>query len=325
MVGRKWNSTSYRYGFNGKENDNEVKGEGNQQDYGMRIYDPRLGRFLSVDPLTKSYPELTPYQFASNRPIDGIDLDGKEYMKNEKSVYLLFQFKQPDIEGKYVMTDLWIKDQKVHDIIMNVPDPPESDNDSQPAQAKIKELKGNQNNSKKLKAQQNRQIKYAQRSLRGDAVGLVMDAVIGGYSWLYRLSYDKQIMHGSRSINALNDADILLRKATKLSGFPSELSAFTTDLVNYLTDGTEPSNSVSRPFIRTWGDLIYNKREEISNGTYSFQAELTIPETHYTDGNTGRQFYTERVVGNPDPDLKKARETLKSVPVKEPPVLTSGN
>jgi RHS repeat-associated protein len=76
----------YRYGFNGKENDNEVKGEGNQQDYGMRIYDPSLGRFLSVDPLTKKYPELTPYQFASNRPIDGIDLDGLEFLsiKNYK-------------------------------------------------------------------------------------------------------------------------------------------------------------------------------------------------------------------------------------------------
>src|ERR1051325_279971 len=48
----------YRYGFNGKENDDEVKGEGNEQNYGMRIYDPRLGKFLSVDPLTKSYPEL---------------------------------------------------------------------------------------------------------------------------------------------------------------------------------------------------------------------------------------------------------------------------
>ena len=70
---------SYRYGFNGKENDNEVKGEGNQQDYGMRIYDPRLGRFLSVDPLIYEYPELTPYQFASDRPIDGIDLDGLEF------------------------------------------------------------------------------------------------------------------------------------------------------------------------------------------------------------------------------------------------------
>ncbi len=80
MSGRRYSiaNTNYRYGFNGKENDNEVKGEGNQQDYGMRIYDPRLGRFLSVDPLTKKYPELTPYQFASNTPIQAVDLDGLE-------------------------------------------------------------------------------------------------------------------------------------------------------------------------------------------------------------------------------------------------------
>ena len=59
-----------RYGFNGKENDNEVKGEGNQQDYGMRIYDPRVGKFLTVDPLNKSYPNIGPYPYAMNRPID---------------------------------------------------------------------------------------------------------------------------------------------------------------------------------------------------------------------------------------------------------------
>ena len=82
LPGRKFDAgTGYRFGFNGKENDNEVKGEGNQQDYGMRIYDPRLGRFLSTDPLTKIYSELTPYQYASNRPIDGIDLDGLEWYK----------------------------------------------------------------------------------------------------------------------------------------------------------------------------------------------------------------------------------------------------
>src|SRR6185436_16798127 len=77
--GRKYSAgDSYRYGFNGKENDNEVKGEGDQQDYGMRIYDPRLGKFLSVDPLIKSYPWYTPYQFAGNKPIWCIDLDGLE-------------------------------------------------------------------------------------------------------------------------------------------------------------------------------------------------------------------------------------------------------
>ena len=44
----------------------------------MRTYDPRLGRFMSVDPLTKDYPWLTTYQFASNTPIMAIDLDGEE-------------------------------------------------------------------------------------------------------------------------------------------------------------------------------------------------------------------------------------------------------
>lgn len=49
-------------------------------DYGFRIYSPSLGRFLSVDPLIQKYPELTPYQFASNTPIQAIDLDGAESM-----------------------------------------------------------------------------------------------------------------------------------------------------------------------------------------------------------------------------------------------------
>lgn len=79
MPGRSFTSaTGYRYGFNGKENDNEVKGNGNQQDYGFRIYDPRLGRFLSIDPLTNEYPQLTPYQFSSNNPIMNVDIDGLE-------------------------------------------------------------------------------------------------------------------------------------------------------------------------------------------------------------------------------------------------------
>jgi hypothetical protein len=50
-----------------------------QYDYGFRIYDPRLVRFKSTDPLTKSYPKLTPYQFASNCPIAGTDQDGLEF------------------------------------------------------------------------------------------------------------------------------------------------------------------------------------------------------------------------------------------------------
>ncbi len=80
MPGRQYlSSSAYRYGMNGKEKDDEIEGAGNCYDYGFRMYDSRLGRFLSVDPLTKKYPYLTPYQFASNTPILGIDEDGLEF------------------------------------------------------------------------------------------------------------------------------------------------------------------------------------------------------------------------------------------------------
>ena len=70
---------NYRFGFNGKENDNEVHGAtGTFQDYGKRAYDTRVGRFFSVDPISAQYPMLTPYQFASNSPIQNIDVDGLE-------------------------------------------------------------------------------------------------------------------------------------------------------------------------------------------------------------------------------------------------------
>jgi RHS repeat-associated protein len=80
MPGRKYNRSTkrYRFGFNGKEADKEAMKEGNMYDYGFRIYNPRIAKFLSVDPLTKGYPWYTPYQFAGNKPINCVDLDGAE-------------------------------------------------------------------------------------------------------------------------------------------------------------------------------------------------------------------------------------------------------
>ncbi len=60
------------------EKDDEIKGEGNSINYEARMQDTRVGRFLSVDPLTKSFPHYSPYQFAGNTPIQAIDLDGAE-------------------------------------------------------------------------------------------------------------------------------------------------------------------------------------------------------------------------------------------------------
>jgi RHS repeat-associated protein len=87
-------SYNYRYGFNSKENDDEVKGESNQINYGARVYDPRIARFLSVDPIQKKYAGLTPYQYASNSPIENIDIDGLEKYSIHYKV----------ADGKYMIT-----------------------------------------------------------------------------------------------------------------------------------------------------------------------------------------------------------------------------
>ena len=77
LPGRNYSSDSYRFGFNGKENDNEVHGAtGTSQDFGARIYDNRVARFLSLDPYTDKNPTFSAYAFADDSPIMFIDHDG---------------------------------------------------------------------------------------------------------------------------------------------------------------------------------------------------------------------------------------------------------
>ena len=67
----------YRYGFNGKEKDNETYGGGNAVDFGERIYNSRIGRFFSRDPLNYYFPYMSPYAFCENNPINLIDIKGE--------------------------------------------------------------------------------------------------------------------------------------------------------------------------------------------------------------------------------------------------------
>lgn len=63
-----------RYKYVHKERDDET----GLYYYGARYYAPWLCRFVSVDPLKDKYPFYTTYQYAGNKPITFIDLDGME-------------------------------------------------------------------------------------------------------------------------------------------------------------------------------------------------------------------------------------------------------
>ncbi len=78
LPNRHKSSSSYRYGFQGQEKDDELKGEGNSLNYTFRMHDPRVGRFFAVDPLAATYPHYTPYSFSGNKVISHRELEGLE-------------------------------------------------------------------------------------------------------------------------------------------------------------------------------------------------------------------------------------------------------
>jgi RHS repeat-associated protein len=76
LDGRTIQGDFYRRGFNGMEKDDEVKGGGNSYDFGARMYDSRVGRFLSLDAYASKFPNTSPYNFATNSPLYKIDPNG---------------------------------------------------------------------------------------------------------------------------------------------------------------------------------------------------------------------------------------------------------
>lgn len=122
MPGRSFDSPDYTYGFNGMEKDDEIKGSGNSYDFGARIYDPRIVRWLSLDPAAAEYPSLSDYSFVANSPIQYIDPDGKRIRPvneramnamasligsfgSDKQVYEVFQMAYDEAKGEYFSYD----------------------------------------------------------------------------------------------------------------------------------------------------------------------------------------------------------------------------
>ncbi len=76
---RHGSSADYRYGFQGQEKDDEVKGEGNYISFGDYGLDVRTGRRFNLDPHMYKYPMLSPYSTFNNNPIIYNDTDGRDW------------------------------------------------------------------------------------------------------------------------------------------------------------------------------------------------------------------------------------------------------
>lgn len=129
LPNRHGSTDSYRYGYNGMEKDDELKGEGNSYDYGARMYDPRVGRWFNTDNINK--PWLSQYQFSSGNPINYVDGDG-----NDEIHFYYYLTDVLNAEGKITQElTMWveiIEDDKEHTFFMH--DPKENLTKKEPTQ-----------------------------------------------------------------------------------------------------------------------------------------------------------------------------------------------
>ena len=73
-----WNAP---YTFSGKEKDVET----GYSYFGARYYDSGLSIWLSVDPMSDKYPNLTPYAYCANNPVILVDPDGRDWIESEET------------------------------------------------------------------------------------------------------------------------------------------------------------------------------------------------------------------------------------------------
>ncbi|MFY0254662.1 hypothetical protein ACDQ55_11985 [Chitinophaga sp. 30R24] len=71
LIGRGFNGGGYRYGFNGQEKSDEIKGEGNSYTAQFWEYDPKIGRRWNLDP--KPTTGISEYSAFNNSPISLAD------------------------------------------------------------------------------------------------------------------------------------------------------------------------------------------------------------------------------------------------------------
>ena len=107
MAGRKDRLGSYRYGFNGVEHDDEVSGEGATYDTYHRRYDPRIGRWLSQDPIT--HPFQSPYAAMEGNPILYADPMGSEVQFADEDAKKRYDSYREQVKGGIARVERKIK------------------------------------------------------------------------------------------------------------------------------------------------------------------------------------------------------------------------
>jgi RHS repeat-associated protein len=259
---------SYRYGFQGQEKDDEVKGAGNSVNYKYRMHDVRIGRFMAIDPLASDYPWNSPYAFSENRVIDGVELEGLEYLssndarielKNGKVLLKVenflwinrTRFNNRSQNGPWKPNELGLSKEIGNiDVIHEVPDVLQNQNHSTEASF------GNTSNhtlSKPLRKDGGIDRRFKTRTISGAGANSKGASMFALAINILNYSVESYLYHASVYDNALVDDHVLLLK-----------NAF-KDVQIAIENGKIPDKYLNIKDISTITNIVFNGENNSDN------------------------------------------------------------
>ena len=288
-------NSGYRYGFNGKEKDNETKGEGNAYDYGFRIQDPRLGRWLSVDPLQKKYTDLSPYQYCANSPIQAKDPDGRLIIFINGLWGSTVGIAKPLEPYWNSFSSTWIKDVQAQ--IGDMKPPRFFDGSAGGFNAfnhfKETQIFGNNNPDNRVYAGKDAGYKNAEAIIgsldKGETIKLVTNSMGSAFERGFTdgiLQYQKEENDRRSAFNASVDVNILLLNVQK--------GNIENDSKHPLSPGqslTKEQQSTAIANLNSKINELKSSKKELLNVRIEMNIDLSSHQIDYPDKNAEKSFY----------------------------------
>ncbi len=254
---------------------------------------------------------LTPYQFASNRPIDGVDLDGLEFMK--RTSVLLYKgdptFKQVTASDVLILNaEVWDRATFKSGLSLQSTNPYNDETSkfqmSKRNNTRMAEL-GNKYsepaNYTKDRVQYNKSAGVRARNNSAKAGPEVILTELLTMYQTYRLikhNEDNQndLKYSTESIFAVHNAHSLMHKVLEDNILPKSITSNKTVLqriTRFLVDGTgsNPGPDVVGQMIAAVGLAIYENRDAIMDGTYNMNLKVQTPECNGCDGTSDHPVF----------------------------------
>ena len=82
-------------------------------DFGARIYNSKVARWLSLDPLAHEYPDLSDYLFVAGNPIMYIDIDGRKIGNPESADFKYVEgILQKTEKGREILKNMHLRPEQ---------------------------------------------------------------------------------------------------------------------------------------------------------------------------------------------------------------------